>query len=118
MRTKENFKITYLPNNLIKYEFYESNPPYNRGVLDVKINNINKLMGTRGINLDKIIKDKSYFCLLWSPGDTNKNNSSFLSYYSFVFKLLEVWSLKKTKINGSQLLVSIQVFIKISKKII
>lgn len=86
--TQQNFKITSLPNNLIKYEFYESNPPYNRDVLDVKINNISKIIGKRKLNLDKIIKDKSYFGLLWSPGDTNKNNTSFLSYYSFDFKLL------------------------------
>ena len=95
--TKENFKITYLPNNLIKYEFYESNPPYNRDVLDVKINDINKLIGKKRLNLDKIIKDQSYFCLLWTPGDTNKNNSSFLSYYSFDFKLLGSLILKKNE---------------------
>jgi len=97
LMSKESFKITYLPNNLIKYEFYESNPPYNRDVLDVKINNINKLICKRGLNLDKIIKDKSYFCLLWSPGDTNKNNSSFLSYYSFDFKLLGCLILKNNE---------------------
>ena len=85
---QENFKITSLPNNLIKYEFYESNPPYNRDILDVKINNIYKSLGLKKLSLDKVIKDKSYFCLLWSPGDTSKNNSSFLSYYSFDFKLL------------------------------
>jgi len=95
--TKDNFKITKLPNNLIKYEFYESNPPYNRDVLDVKINDINKLIGKKRLNLDKIIKDKSYFCLLWTPGDTNKNNSSFLSYYSFDFKLLGNLILKKNE---------------------
>ena len=72
----------------VKNGFYESNPPYNRDVLNVKINNINKLIGKKGLTLDKIIKDKSYFCLLWTPCDTNKNNSSFLSYYSFDFKLL------------------------------
>jgi hypothetical protein len=93
--SKENVKITYLPNNLIKYEFCESNPPYNRDVLDVKINNINKIIGKKRLNLDNIIKDKSYFCLLWTPGDTNKNNSSFLSYYSFDFKLLGSLILKK-----------------------
>jgi hypothetical protein len=85
---QENFKITSLPNNLIKYEFYESNPPYNRDILGIKMNNIYKSIGLKKLSLDKIIKDKSYFCLLWSPGDTNKNNSSFLSYYSFEFKLL------------------------------
>jgi hypothetical protein len=85
---QENFKITSLPNSLIKYEFYESNPPYNRDILDTKINNIYKSIGLKKLSFDKVIKDKSYFCLLWSPGDTNKNNSSFLSYYSFDFKLL------------------------------
>jgi hypothetical protein len=85
---QENFKITSLPNSLIKYEFYESNPPYNRDILDTKMNNIYKSIGLKKLSLDKVIKDKSYFCLLWSPGDTNKNNSSFLSYYSFDFKLL------------------------------
>ena len=85
---QENFKITSLPNSLIKYEFYESNPPYNRDILDVKMNNIYKSIGLKKLSLDNVIKDKSYFCLLWSPGDTSKNNSSFLSYYSFDFKLL------------------------------
>jgi hypothetical protein len=93
--TKENIKKTCLPNNLIKYEFYESNPPYNRDVLNVKINNINKLIGKKGLTLDKIIKDKSYFCLLWTPCDTNKNNSSFLSYYSFDFKLIGILIIKR-----------------------
>ena len=70
--TKENLKITFLPNNLIQYEFYEFNPPYNRDVLNVKINNINNLIGKKRLNLDKIIKDKSYFYLLWTPCDKAK----------------------------------------------
>ena len=63
-----------MPNNLIQYEFYEFNPPYNRDVLNVKINNINNLIGKKRLNLDKIIKDKSYFGLLWTPCDISKNN--------------------------------------------
>lgn len=85
---KENFTVHTLNNKLIKIEFNESNPPYHRDIIDSKIKIIYKIMGKKRLNLDDVIKDKSYFSILWSPVDINKNNSSFLSYYSFDFKLL------------------------------
>ena len=85
---KKNFYAYSLPNNLIKIEFDETNPPYYRDTLDSKIKIIHKIIGKKRLALDDVIKDKSYFCILWTPADTYKINSSFLSFYSFDYKLI------------------------------
>lgn len=85
---KKKFYVCSLPNNLIKIEFDETNPPYYRDTLDSKIKIIHKIIGKKRFALDDIIKDKSYFCILWTPADTYKINSSFLSFYSFDYKLI------------------------------
>lgn len=85
---KNNFSVTYLDNKLIKIEFNETNPPFYRDTLDSKIKIINKIIGKKKIFIDDIIKEKSVFSILWTPADTNKINSSFLSFYNFDFYLI------------------------------
>ena len=92
---KKNFIVYSLPNNLIKIEFDEANPPYYRDTLDSKIKIIHKIIGKKRIALNDIIKEKSYFSILWTPADTYKINSSLLSFYSFDFKLIGSLIIKK-----------------------
>ena len=44
--------------------------------------------------IDDIIKEKSYFSILWTPADTYKIKTSFLSYYTFDFKLVGTLAIK------------------------
>ena len=85
---KDNFTVNFMSDDLIKIEFDETNPPYNRDIIESKINIIHKLLGQKKILLNNVIKDKSYFSILWTPADTYKIKSSFLSFYSFDFKLI------------------------------
>lgn len=85
---KDNFTIDFISGDLIKIQFDETNPPYNRDIIETKINQIHKIVGQKKILLDNVIKDKSYFSILWSPADSYKIKSSFLSFYSFDFKLI------------------------------
>lgn len=93
--TKENFTVYSLPNDYIRIEFDETNPPYNRDIIDSKLKIIQEIMGKKRITLDKIDKDKSYLSILWTPADTYKINTSFLSYYSFDFKLIGILIIKR-----------------------
>jgi hypothetical protein len=93
--TNENVNIYSLPNDYIRIEFDETNPPYNRDIIDSKIKIIKQIMGKKRITLDKINKDKSYLSILWTPADTYKINTSFLSYYSFDFKLIGILIIKR-----------------------
>ena len=92
---KNNFTTYSLPNGYIKIDFDEMNPPYNRDIIDSKIKIIHEIIGKKRIELDKIDKNKSYFSILWSPADTYKLNTSFLSYYSFDFKLIGILIIKR-----------------------
>ena len=85
---KDNFSLINISDDLIKIEFDETNPPYNRDIIESKINTVHKILGKKKILLDNIVKDKSYFSILWTPADTYKIKSSFLSYYTFDFKLI------------------------------
>ena len=91
---KDNFSLINISDDLIKIEFDETNPPYNRDIIESKINTIHKILGKKKILLDNIVKDKSYFSILWTPADTYKIKSSFLSYYTFDFKLIGTLILK------------------------
>ena len=44
--------------------------------------------------LDYIVKENSYFSVLWTPADTYKIKTSFLSFYSFDFKLVGTLAIK------------------------
>ena len=85
---KDNFTVNFNSDDLIKIAFDEINPPYNRDIVESKINLIHKILGKKKILLEYVIKDKSYFSILWTPADTYKIKSSFLSFYSFDFKLI------------------------------
>ena len=84
---ENNFTLD-LNKDSIKIEFDETNPPYNREIIEKKIKVIHKLLGVKDILLDDIDKDKSFFSILWTPADTYKIKSSFLSVYTFDFKLV------------------------------
>ena len=76
-----NFSVDLSNDNLIKIEFDETNPPYNREIIEKKIKIIHKLLGVKDILLDDIDKEKSFFSILWTPADTYKIKSSFLSVF-------------------------------------
>lgn len=83
-----NFSLNIISDDLIKIKFDETNQPYNRDIIETKINLLYKILGQKKIALDSIIKDNSYFSILWTPADTYKIKSSFLSFYTFDFKLI------------------------------
>jgi len=85
---KNNFSLNFISDDLIKIQFDETNQPYNRDIIETKINILHKILGQKKITLDNIIKDNSYFSILWTPADTYKIKSSFLSFYTFDFKLI------------------------------
>ena len=85
---KNNFSLNFISDDLIKIQFDETNQPYNRDIIETKINVLHKILGQKKITLDNIIKDNSYFSILWTPADTYKIKSSFLSFYTFDFKLI------------------------------
>ena len=85
---KDNFTVNIISDDLIKIEFDETNPPYNRDIIETKIKLIHSILGQKKILLNNIIKDTSYFSILWTPANTYKIKSSFLSFYDFNFKLI------------------------------
>ena len=91
---KDNFTVNIESEDSIKIEFDENNPPYNRDIIENKINLLHKILGQKKILLDNVVKDRSYFSILWTPADTYKIKSSFLSFYSFDFKLIGTLILK------------------------
>ena len=44
---KDNFSINFISDDLIKIEFDETNPPYNRDIIETKINIVHKLLGQK-----------------------------------------------------------------------
>lgn len=96
---RENFNMTCIDDNTIKIEFDEINPPYNRDIIENKINIIHKLVGAKDIQLEDIDKEKSFFSILWTPADTYKIKSSFLSIYTFDFKLVGTLIIKLDEYN-------------------
>ena len=108
-KNKKKYKINkkILENNFaldvnkesIKIEFDETNPPYNREIIEKKIKVIHKLLGVKDILLEDIDKEKSFFSILWTPADTHKIKSSFLSVYTFDFKLVGTLIIKLDESN-------------------
>lgn len=95
----DNFIIDILNDDTVKIEFDEINPPYNRDIIENKIKIIHKILGTNNIPIKNIDKDKSYFSILWTPADTYKIKSSFLSVYTFDFKLIGTLIIKLDEPN-------------------
>ena len=93
---QDNFSLN---DNEIKIEFDETNPPYNRDIIENKIKIFHKLLGTKDILLKSIDKEKSFFSILWTPADTYKIKSSFLSVYTFDFKLIGTLIIKLDEYN-------------------
>jgi len=89
-----NFSLLYLSDDLIEIKFDEKDPPYNRDIIESKIDEIHKILGKKKILVDDIIKEKSYFSILWTPADTYKIKTSFLSYYTFDFRLVGTLAIK------------------------
>ena len=86
--------IFYLSDDLIELKFDEKDPPYNRDIIESKIDDIHRILGKKKILMDDIIKEKSYFSILWTPADTYKIKTSFLSFYTFDFKLVGTLAIK------------------------
>ena len=84
----DNFTMHFVNDDTLKIEFDETNPPYNRDIIEKKIKSIHKFLGTKNILLENIDKEKSFFSILWTPSDTYRIKSSFLSVYTFDFKLV------------------------------
>ena len=84
----DNFTMHFVNDDTLKIEFDETNPPYNRDIIEKKIKTIHKFLGTKNILLEHIDKEKSFFSILWTPADTYRIKSSFLSVYTFDFKLV------------------------------
>jgi hypothetical protein len=95
---ENNFTID-IQKDSIKIEFDETNPPYNREIIEKKIKVIHKLLGVKDILLEDIDKEKSFFSILWTPADTYKIKSSFLSVYTFDFKLVGTLIIKCEESN-------------------
>jgi hypothetical protein len=98
---KDNFSVNFISSDLIQVEFDETIPPYNRDIIEIKINTIYKILGLKksDITLDNIVLDKSYFSVLWTPADTYKIRSSFLTFYTFEFKLIGTLIIKNDEYN-------------------
>ena len=96
---QDNFSLNLENDNEIKIEFDETNPPYNRDIIENKIKIFHKLLGTKDILLESIDKEKSFFSILWTPADTYKIKSSFLSIYTFDFKLIGTLIIKLDEYN-------------------
>ena len=60
---------------------------------------LDKILGQKKILLENVVKDKSYFSILWTPADTYKIKSSFLSFYTFNFKLIGTLIIKIDEYN-------------------
>ena len=96
---KDNYKLSFEDDDTVKIEFDESNPPYNRDIIETKIKNIHKLLKKKKIYIKDINKEKSYFSILWTPADSYKIKSSFLSFYTFDFKLIGTLIIKLDEFN-------------------
>ena len=96
---KDNYSLNFMENGLIKVEFDETNPPYNRDIIEAKINTLYRILGQKKIMLDNIIQDQSFFSILWTPADTYRIKSSFLSFYTFNFKLIGTLIIKIDEYN-------------------
>ena len=80
---------TYKNNKkLIKLEFEEIKPIYNRELLYKKIAKIKRIFGETKLKNKNILVNHSYFSVLWSVANNRDIKSSFLAYYSFDFKLI------------------------------
>ena len=100
---KENFNIKTIKPNIVKIEYEEIKPPYERDLLYTKVDQIKKILENKKLTFNNVLVDKSYFCVLWSISNNYMINSSFLAYYSFDLKLIGIFIIK---LNSGQWLSS------------
>ena len=91
---KENFNIKKIKQNILKIEYQENKPPYERGLLYNKINDIIQILGENKLTFNNVLIDKSFLCILWNSTNNILTNSSFLAYYSLDLKLIGILIIK------------------------
>ena len=97
--SQNNISLKSLKDGTIKIEFKESNPHYNRDTMNSKLDSIHKLLAKKEILLNDIIKEGSYFSILWSGSNYININNSFLSFYTFDFNYIGSLIMKKNSYN-------------------
>ena len=75
---------------IIKLEFEEIKPIYQRELLYKKIAKIKRILGEAKLKYKNILIKNSYFSILWSVANNMDIKSSFLAYYSLDFKLIGI----------------------------
>ena len=76
--------------NIIKLEFEEIKPIYQRELLYKKISKIKRILGETKLRNKNVLIKNSYFSILWSVTNNLDVKSSFLAYYTFDFKLIGI----------------------------
>ena len=76
--------------NIIKLEFEEIKPIYQRELLYKKISKIKRILGETNLRNKNVLIKNSYFSILWSVTNNLDVKSSFLAYYTFDFKLIGI----------------------------
>ena len=88
----EGFNAQILEKNkkILKIEFEEIHPSYRREILYNKIVQIKKILGNLKLKYKNVLLENSYFSVLWQVTNNSDIKSSFLTYYSFDFKLIGI----------------------------
>ena len=76
--------------NIIKLEFEEIKPIYQRELLYKKISKIKRILGETKLRNKNVLIKNSYFSILWSVTNNLDVKSSFLAYYTFDLKLIGI----------------------------
>jgi hypothetical protein len=75
---------------ILKIEFEEIKPIYQRELLYKKISKIKRIIGETNLRNKNVLIKNSYFSILWSVANNLDIKSSFLAYYTFDFKLIGI----------------------------
>ena len=75
---------------ILKIEFEEIKPIYQRELLYNKISKIKRIIGETKLRNKNVLIKNSYFSILWSVANNLDIKSSFLAYYTFDFKLIGI----------------------------
>ena len=75
---------------ILKIEFEEIKPFYQRELLYKKISKIKRIIGETNLRNKNVLIKNSYFSILWSVANNLDIKSSFLAYYTFDFKLIGI----------------------------
>ncbi len=91
---KDNYNITIIDENIVKIEYEENKPVYQRDLLYTKLDEIKEIIKNTKLTFKNVLIEKSYFCVLWNITDSFSFTSSFLAYYSFDLKLIGIFIIK------------------------